>query len=125
MKQPHPCCCRHNFCFGVKPSECSFMKQVVVCEVCPSLLTVEPILPVAMVTGIQIAIVVLGKFSQDQPLENYVPCLEKSIELRLKESGVDVDALNGSLQRLPDNFTNYPVIKMMLLGMKTMCVRKR
>ena len=64
-------------------------------------------IPVAMVTSIQITIAVLGKFRGGR-LETYVPCLDMSIGHSLEEAGVDTS--NISLQLLPDNFTNYPVI---------------
>ena len=60
---------------------------------------------VAAVTGIQIAIAVLGGFRSVR-LERYVGCLEASLEDTLKEAGVD--NINVTSIDLPSNFT-YPV----------------
>ena len=56
-------------------------------------------------TGIQIAIAVLGGFRNDR-LEQYVECLEASLEESLKEAGEF--SFNDTPIELPSNFT-YPV----------------
>ena len=60
---------------------------------------------VAVVTGIQIAIAVLGGFRSVR-LERYVGCLEASLEESLKDAGVE--NVSVSSIDLPSNFT-YPV----------------
>ena len=63
--------------------------------------------PAALVTGIQIAIAVLGGLgSESNRLEDYVKCFEESLEDILKKAGVE--SINGTSIELLDDST-YPV----------------